>query len=65
MIILYYCSVSSNSSLNKMSVKNLAVVFAPTVMRSPSVDVNSFKLIPKQQLLMETLIKYVDSIILN
>ena len=47
-----------------MSEKNLAVVFAPTVMRSPSVDVNSFKLIPKQQLLMETLIKHVDLVAL-
>jgi hypothetical protein len=59
-LLMHLKRVSSRSSSNKMSERNLAVVFAPTVMRSPDVDVNSFKLIPKQQLLMETLIKHVD-----
>ena len=48
--------VDEMSSVNKMTAYNLSVVFAPTLMRSPSEDMSLVKDIPLQRHFVEMLI---------
>lgn len=49
--------VDSNSDANKMTARNLAVIFAPTVMRAPEVNILVQDL-PLQRTFVEYLINY-------
>ena len=55
------------SELNKMTAKNLAVVFAPTIMRSPNESDKALEIeeLPAQQKIIEILIKHNDLIFEN
>ena len=55
--------VVQHSDVNKMTAHNLAVVFAPTIMRTETTDAASFRLLPKQQLLTEFLINHIDLVL--
>lgn len=55
------CRVSASCDYNKMTAKNLAVIFAPTIMRSPNEN-DELQEIPAQQKIVEILIKHTHTI---
>ena len=59
--------VCLHSEINKMTAKNLAVVFAPTIMRSPNESDKMLEIqeLPAQQRIVEMLIKHTDLIFEN
>ena len=63
--ILPLFRVSNKKSKNQMSAKNLAIVFAPTLMKLTSSSEDGFKYIVKQQLIAEYLIEYVANIFMT
>ena len=53
--------VNAHSESNKMTASNLAVVFAPTIMRSPH-ESDEIQDLPSQRKIIEILIKHTPEI---
>lgn len=65
LITITYCSVSSKSSKNKMSVFNLGVVFGPTLLRSEEETLASILDIKFNNVVIEMLIENYDAVFKN